>query len=108
MITGGHLLHLRRKQKVRSAHVRIRYMRYAAQVTTDTEKTTYYPGEIDRMKTHNSTSKNRNQNRKIKNQKGKREKKVQFRQACKKSRKETHKIMRMFAQIAGSHATRGA
>ena len=36
---------------MRSAHVRNIYMRYAVQVATETEKTTYYPEKkIDRMK----------------------------------------------------------
>ena len=48
MITEAHL-HLRLKTKVRSAHVYIRYMWYAVQVATETDKTTYYPEEIDRM-----------------------------------------------------------
>ena len=38
------------KIKVRSAHVCIRYMRYAVQVATETERTAYYPQEKNRMK----------------------------------------------------------
>ena len=41
MITEAHL-HFRQKIcKERSAHVRIKYMRYAVQVATETEKTTH-------------------------------------------------------------------
>ena len=42
---------------------------------------------------------------KIKHQKGKREEKKL--NSSKKAKKETHKRMRRFLQIAGSHATRG-
>ena len=51
MITEAHR-QLGQKQKIRSAHILIRYMRYAVQVATETENTTYYPEEIDRMKKH--------------------------------------------------------
>ena len=84
MISEAHL-HLRREQKVRSAPVRIRYVRYAVQVATDTEKITYYPEEIYSMK---KTTRRRNieiKIEKITNIKGKREKKVQFRRKIKKS-----------------------
>ena len=63
MVTETHL-HLRRKTKS-EAHVRIIYMRYAVQVATDTEKTTYYPEEIDRMKEQLDVEKSKS-NRKIK------------------------------------------
>ena len=48
---------------------------------------------------------------KIYNQKGKRDggKKTKlFKQESQNARKETHKRMRIFPQIAGSHATQGA
>ena len=70
MITAH--LYLRRKQKVRSAHVRIRYMRYAVQVATDTEKSIHYPEEIDRMKEQLDVEKSKSKS-KIHNP-GKREK----------------------------------
>ena len=76
-------LHLRRNQEVNSAHVRIRYTRYAVQVATETEKTTYYL--VDRMKKTTRRKKKQYLNRK--NHKPKREEreKLQFRQQIKKS-----------------------
>ena len=90
-------------------------MRYAVQVATETEKTTYCPEEIDRVET---TTRYRKieikieiKIEKITNQKGKREKK-KFKSGkkaieSKKSRKETYTRMRNFSQIASSRATRG-
>ena len=83
-------------------------MRYAVQVATETETSTYYPEEIDRRK-------NRNQKRKkTQIQKG-RERSTekcsgQARKQLKARHQEgkhTNKGMRNFSQIAGSHSTRG-
>ena len=60
-ITEEHLYTSQIHEKRRSARVRIRCMRYAVQVATETGKTTYYPETIGLMKKHNSTLKNRNQ-----------------------------------------------
>ena len=86
-------------------------MRYAVQVATETEKTTYYPEKIDRMKITTQRRKIEIKIENITNPKGKRDNK-RFNSGkeaieSKKSRNETHKRMRNFSQIAGSHASRG-
>ena len=96
MIAAAHL-HLRQNIKRRSAHVRIRYMRYAVQVATYIEKTTHYPENLDRMKI---TTRRRNRDRNRKNHTSEREEKYkQFKSGkeaigSKKARIETHERIR--------------
>ena len=80
-ITEAHL-HLRQNAKKGGfARVRIRYMRYAVQVATETEKTTYYPAKIDRMEITTRRRKIDIKNRKKSHiQEGRERKKVQVRQ----------------------------
>ena len=56
--------------------MRIIYMRYAVQVATEIEKTTYYPEEIDRMKKTTRRRKIEIKIEKSTNQNGEREKKA--------------------------------
>ena len=63
-------------------HVRIRYMRYAVQVATETEKTTYYPEKIERMEKTTRRPEieiEKNHKSKREGKKKKEKKKVQFR-----------------------------
>lgn len=49
IITESHL-RLRQKKRVKSAHICIRYVRYAVYVDAETEKTSQFPEELGSMK----------------------------------------------------------
>ena len=91
-------------------------MRYAGQVATESEKTTYIlprkkiPGRQD--ENNNSTSKNRSQkSKKITHPKGKREKKKQFRQRSNKKQEikagNTKENAQFFADFRLARFSRG-
>ena len=91
-------------------------MRYAVQVATETERTTYYyPEKIDRMKITTRRRKIEIKNRK-KNHTSKRreEREKKFKSGkeakykeSKKPRKDTQENAQFFADFSGSHASRG-
>ena len=58
-------------------------MRYAVQVATDTEETTYYPEEIDRMKKLLDVEISKSKSEELQIKKGRGRKKDQFRQESK-------------------------
>ena len=104
-ITEAHL-HLRQNvtRKVRARTYQIHAVRFTSRHRNREDHILLSKNRQD--ENTNSTSKNRNQNRKITNPKGKRENK-KFKSGkeaieSKQSRRETHKRMRNFSQIAGS------
>ena len=89
---------------------RIRYMRYTLRVSTETEKTTYYPKEIDRTKkTNNSTSKSLKKIRIEKSniKKGRERKNLEPKRKRKSKNGNTQRNTK-FSQISGSRTTWGA